>query len=81
MNFVGITPLYSLQNDFEQYSFNRLISGSVKFKDGEGIVYVSSMHLLKYVKYYFYVALFVSLLIFFYQLLFLLKEKLNILIF
>ena len=43
---VGITPLYSLQNDFEQYSFNRLISGSVKFKDGEGIVYVSSMHLL-----------------------------------
>ena len=63
---VGITPLYSLQNDFEQYSFNRLISESVKFKDGEGIVYVSSMHLLKYVKYYFYVALFVSLLIFFF---------------
>lgn len=72
---VGITPLYSLQNDFEQYSFNRLISGSVKFKDGEGIVYVSSMHLLKYVKYYFYVALFVSLLIFFLQTFIFIKRK------
>lgn len=72
---VGITPLYSLQNDFEQYSFNRLISGSVKFKDGEGIVYVSSMHLLKYVKYYFYVALFVSLLIFFFPTFIFIKRK------
>ena len=72
---VGITPLYSLQNDFEQYSFNRLISGSVKFKDGEGIVYVSSMHLLKYVKYYFYVALFVSLLIFFLPTFIFIKRK------
>lgn len=80
---VGITPLYSLQNDFEQYSFNRLISGSVKFKDGEGIVYVSSMHLLKYVKYYFYVALFVSLLIFFLPTFIFIKRKvkyINILI-
>lgn len=72
---VGITPLYSLKNDFEQYSFNRLISGSVKFKDGEGIVYVSSMHLLKYVKYYFYVALFVSLLIFFLPTFIFIKRK------
>lgn len=72
---VGITPLHSLQNDFEQYSFNRLISGSVKFKDGEGIVYVSSMHLLKYVKYYFYVALFVSLLIFFLPTFIFIKRK------
>ncbi|RGG78081.1 sensor histidine kinase [Coprobacillus sp. AF17-11AC] len=72
---VGITPLYSLQNDFEQYSFNRLISESVKFKDGEGIVYVSSMHLLKYVKYYFYVALFVSLLIFFLPTFIFIKRK------
>ena len=72
---IGITPLYSLQNDFEQYSFNRLISGSVKFKDGEGIVYVSSMHLLKYVKYYFYVALFVSLLIFFLPTFIFIKRK------
>ncbi|WP_333576277.1 histidine kinase dimerization/phospho-acceptor domain-containing protein, partial [Faecalibacillus intestinalis] len=72
---VGITPLYSLQNDFEQYSFNRLISESVKFKDGEGIVYVSSMHLLKYVKYYFYVALFVSLPIFFLPTFIFIKRK------
>lgn len=78
---VGITSLYSLQNDFEQYSFNRLISGSVKFKDGEGIVYVSSMHLLKYVKTIFMLLCLLVYLFSFYQLLFLLKEKLNILIF
>lgn len=72
---VGITPLYSLQSDFEQYSFNKLISESVKFKDGEGIVYVGSMHLLKYVKYYFYVALFVSLLIFFLPTFIFIKRK------
>lgn len=62
---VGFTPLYVLKNDFEQYAYSNFFVHSVNFKDGEGIVYVSSMHLLKYVKYYFYVALFVSLLIFF----------------
>lgn len=62
---VGFTPLYVLKSDFEQYAFNNIFTQSVDFKDGEGIVYVNSMHLLKYVKYYFYVALFVSLLIFF----------------
>lgn len=62
---VGFTPLYILKNDFEQYAYSNFFVQSVNFKDGEGIVYVSSMHLLKYVKYYFYVALFVSLLIFF----------------
>lgn len=72
---IGFNPLYSLQNDFEQYSFNRLISESVKFKDGEGIVYVGSMHALKYVKYYFYVALFVSLLIFFLPTFIFIKRK------
>lgn len=62
---VGFTPFYVLKSDFEQYAFNNIFTQSVDFKDGEGIVYVNSMHLLKYVKYYFYVALFVSLLIFF----------------
>lgn len=62
---VGFTPLYILKSDFEQYAFNNFFTETVTFKDGEGIVYVSSMHLLKYVKYYFYCALFVSLLIFF----------------
>lgn len=62
---VVFTPIYVLKSDFEQYAFNNIFTQSVDFKDGEGIVSVSSMHLLKYVKYYFYVALFVSLLIFF----------------
>lgn len=62
---VGFTPLYILKSDFEQYAFNNFTNEDIKFKDGKGILYVSSMHLLKYVKYYFYCALFVSLLIFF----------------
>ncbi len=62
---VGFTPLYILKSDFEQYAFNNFTNENIKFKDGKGILYVSSMHLLKYVKYYFYSALFVSLLIFF----------------
>lgn len=62
---VGFTPIYILKSDFEQYAFNNFFTETVTFKDGEGIVYVCSMHLLKYVKYYFYCALFVSLLIFF----------------
>ena len=72
---VGFTPLYSLQSDFEQYSFNKLLSESVKFKDGEGIVYLGSMHSLKYVKYYFYFALFVSLMIFFLPTFIFIKRK------
>ena len=62
---VGFTPLYILKSDFEQYAFNNFFTETITFKDGEGIVYVSSMHLLKYIKYYFYCALFVSLLVFF----------------
>lgn len=62
---VGFTPLYILKSDFEQYAFNNFFRETITFKDGEGIVYVSSMHLLKYIKYYFYCALFVSLLVFF----------------
>lgn len=61
----GFTPLYILKSDFEQYAFNNFFRETITFKDGEGIVYVSSMHLLKYIKYYFYCALFVSLLVFF----------------
>lgn len=61
----GFTPLYVLKSDFEQYAFNNFFRETITFKDGEGIVYVSSMHLLKYIKYYFYCALFVSLLVFF----------------
>lgn len=72
---IGFNPLYSLQNDFEQYSFNKVFSESVKFKDGEGIVYVGSMHSLKYVKYYFYFALFVSLMIFFLPTFIFIKRK------
>ena len=56
------------------YGSNKLIE-TITFKDGEGIVYVSSMHLLKYVKYYFYVALFVSLLIFFLPTFIFIKRK------
>ena len=33
--------------------FNNFFTETITFKDGEGIVYVSSMHLLKYIKYYF----------------------------
>ena len=62
---VGFTPLYVLKNDFERYAFDDFFTESVNFKDGEGIVYINALHLLKYIKYYFYVALFVSLLIFF----------------
>lgn len=62
---VGFTPIYILKSDFEQYAFNNFTNENIKFKDGEGDVYVCSMHLLKYIKYYFYCALFVSLLIFF----------------
>ena len=58
---VGFTPLYILKSDFEQYAFNNFFRETITFKDGEGIVYVSSMHLLKYIKYYFYCALFVYL--------------------
>ena len=49
---VGFTPLYILKSDFEQYAFNNFFTETITFKDGEGIVYVSSMHLLKYIKYY-----------------------------
>lgn len=72
---VGFTPLYILKSDFEQYAFNNFFKETITFKDGEGIVYVSSMHLLKYVKYYFYVALFVSLLIFFLPTFIFIKRK------
>lgn len=72
---VGFTPLYILKSDFEQYAFNNFFIETITFKDGEGIVYVSSMHLLKYVKYYFYVALFVSLLIFFLPTFIFIKRK------
>lgn len=72
---VEFTPLYILKSDFEQYAFNNFFIETITFKDGEGIVYVSSMHLLKYVKYYFYVALFVSLLIFFLPTFIFIKRK------
>ena len=72
---VGFTPLYILKSDFEQYAFNNFFIETITFKDGEGIVHVSSMHLLKYVKYYFYVALFVSLLIFFLPTFIFIKRK------
>ena len=72
---VGFIPLYILKSDFEQYAFNNFFIETITFKDGEGIVYVSSMHLLKYVKYYFYVALFVSLLIFFLPTFIFIKRK------
>lgn len=72
---VGFTPLYIIKSDFEQYAFNNFFIETITFKDGEGIVYVSSMHLLKYVKYYFYVALFVSLLIFFLPTFIFIKRK------
>ena len=59
------TFIETVEKPFNEKTFIKGFTETITFKDGEGIVYVSSMHLLKYIKYYFYCALFVSLLLFF----------------
>lgn len=61
---VSVTPLYMLQTDFEQYVYNLVYTKKVEFKDGSATLEIFDMHLLKYVKYYFYIALLVSLIVF-----------------
>lgn len=61
---VSVTPLYMLQTDFEQYVYNLVYTKKVDFKDGEATLEVFDMHMLKYVKYYFYIALLTSLIMF-----------------
>lgn len=61
---VSVTPLYMLQTDFEQYVYNLVYTKEVHFKDGTATLEIFDVHLLKYVKYYFYIALLVSLMVF-----------------
>lgn len=57
-------PLSILQSDFEQYSYNLLYCREIAFKDCDVLLYVTDLHDLKHIKYYFYTALFTSLMVF-----------------
>lgn len=59
-----ITPIYILQNDFETDAYNMVYTKNIQFKDQKAEVELYDMHLLKYIKYYFYVALFCSFMTF-----------------
>ena len=72
-----ITPLYILQTDFETDAYNMVYTKNVQFKDQKAEVELYDMNLLKYIKYYFYVALFTSFLTFLLSFLFVIR--LNIL--
>ena len=57
-------PLYILQTDFEQYIYNLVYTKDIQFKDQKATIEIWDMHLLKYTKYYFYLALLSSLITF-----------------
>ena len=59
-----ITPIYILQNDFETDAYNMVYTKTIQFKDQKAEVELYDMHLLKYIKYYFYAALSASFLTF-----------------
>lgn len=59
-----ITPIYILQYDFETDAYDRVYTKTIQFKDQKAKAVLHDMHLLKYIKYYFYIALFVSFLMF-----------------
>lgn len=74
-----ITPLYILQTDFETDAYNAVYTKIVQFKDQKAEVELYDMNLLKYIKYYFYIALFASFLTFLLPTFFLFVIKSNIL--
>ena len=70
-----ITPLYILQNDFETDAYNMVYTKTIQFKDQKAEVELYDMNLLKYIKYYFYAALFTSLLTFLLPTFFFIRHK------
>ena len=70
-----ITPLYILQNDFETDAYNMVYTKTIQFKDQKAEVELYDMNLLKYIKYYFYAALFASFLIFLLPTFFFIRHK------
>ena len=70
-----ITPLYILQTDFETDAYNAVYTKIVQFKDQKAEVELYDMNLLKYIKYYFYVALFASFLTFLLPTFFFIRHK------
>ena len=70
-----ITPIYILQNDFETDAYNMVYTKTIQFKDQKAEVELYDMHLLKYIKYYFYTALFASFLTFLLPTFFFMRHK------
>lgn len=70
-----ITPLYILQTDFETDAYNAVYTKIVQFKDQKAEVELYDMNLLKYIKYYFYIALFASFLTFLLPTFFFIRHK------
>lgn len=70
-----ITPLYILQTDFETDAYNAVYTKIVQFKDQKAEVELYDLNLLKYIKYYFYVALFASFLTFLLPTFFFIRHK------
>ena len=60
----GMMPFNILQSDFEQFSYNLLYARAISFQDSDVLLYVTDLHDLKHIKYYFWVALLTSLLFF-----------------
>ena len=72
-----ITPLYILQNDFETDAYNMVYTKTIQFKDQKAEVELYDMNLLKYIKYYFYAALFASFLTFLLPTFFFIRHKIK----
>lgn len=70
-----ITPLYILQNDFETDAYNMVYTKTIQFKDQKAEVELYDMNLLKYIKYYFYAALFTFFLTFLLPTFFFIRHK------
>ena len=70
-----ITPIYILQNDFETDAYNMVYTKTVQFKDQKAEVELYDMNLLKYIKYYFYIALFCSFMTFLLPTFFFIRHK------
>lgn len=70
-----ITPLYILQNDFETDAYNMVYTKTIQFKDQKAEVELYDLNLLKYIKYYFYAALFASFLTFLLPTFFFIRHK------
>ena len=70
-----ITPLYILQKDFETDAYNMVYTKTIQFKDQKAEVELYDLNLLKYIKYYFYAALFASFLTFLLPTFFFIRHK------